>query len=203
VAGPRSRFVALLLAGLTLALAVGILVSVARAKPLPVLATLPPFSLRAASGESVSLEGLRGRVWVADFIFTRCVGSCPVMTAKMREVQGLAPPGTRLVSFTVDPGFDTPEVLARYAARAGAKKDWVFVTGAKEALYALSTGGFKLAALEVPKDDPSYAEGPFLHSSRLVLVDGRGRIRGYYDTEVPGVVDKLLTDLGALARHPG
>jgi protein SCO1/2 len=151
----------------------------------------------------VSLDSLKGKVWIADFIFTRCVGSCPVMTAKMAEIQRLGPPGLRLVSFTVDPEHDTPEVLDTYARRAGAGKDWAFVTGAKDALYALSTQGFRLAAMEVGKDDPGSAEGPFLHSSRLVLVDGRGRIRGYYDTETPSVVATLLHDLRTLGREHG
>jgi protein SCO1/2 len=202
VGAPRSRFT-IVFAVLTLLLALGIGLSLVGSPPLPVLGRLPHFSLRSTTGETVSLETLRGRVWLADFIFTRCVGSCPVMTSKMAELQGLVPGGTALVSFTVDPGYDTPEILGAYAKKAGARKDWLFVTGASEALYTLSTDGFKLAAMEVPKDDPGYAEGPFLHSSRIVLVDGSGRIRGYYDTEVAGVVGKVLGDLRALVRHPG
>ena len=187
------------LAGLTFLLAIGIAFSVLRkpVKPLPVLGTLPSFSLVSKDGDAVSLEGLRGRPWVADFIFTRCAGTCPAMTAKMAELQR-ARPGLALVSFTVDPENDTPEVLSRYAKNAGAQKGWLFVTGRRESIYALSTQGFKLAAMEVPKGEQGVGDGPFLHSSRFVLVDGLGRIRGFYDSEEPGTLRALEADLGRL-----
>jgi protein SCO1/2 len=191
------------LAGLTLLLALGIALTLYRRSrgALPVLGTLPPFALTASGGESVTLASLRGRPWVADFIFTRCAGTCPAMTAKMSQLQKAAPPGTRLVSFTVDPENDTPAVLAGYARSSGAHEDWLFVTGPKEALYALSTQGFKLAALEVPPGQQGVGDGPFLHSSRLVLVDREGRIRAYYDSEEAGALRALLADLRAVSRE--
>jgi cytochrome oxidase Cu insertion factor (SCO1/SenC/PrrC family) len=177
-------------------LALGIAYSVLKRPPLPVLGTLPPFALRSATGEAVSRTTLAGKAWIADFIFTRCAGSCPVMTSKMASLQPALPKGVLLVSFTVDPEHDTPEVLLSYARKVGAGPGWLFVTGEKKALYSLSTDGFKLAAMEAPPGDSP--DGPFLHSSRLVLVDGESRIRGYYDTEEAGTLQKLEDDLGRL-----
>jgi protein SCO1/2 len=188
-------------ASLTLVLAVAIAFWIMRKPhhPLPVLSALPPFSLVTKDGEAVTLESLRGRTWVADFIFTRCAGTCPAMTARMAELQK-ARPGLALVSFTVDPENDTPEVLSRYARAAGALKTWLFVTGRRDAIYALSTQGFKLAAMEVPQGEQKTGDGPFLHSSRLVLVDGLGRIRGYYDSEEAGAIKSLVADLERLEK---
>jgi protein SCO1/2 len=207
VSGPipgRPRSLTGILAGLTLLLALGIGVSLYRKSrgALPVLGTVPAFSLTGAGGQAVTLDALRGRPWVADFIFTRCTGTCPVMTGKMAELQKAAPSGTRLVSFTVDPANDTPDVLARYGRSVGARADWLFLTGTKEALYALSTQGFKLAAMEIPPGQPPGAgDGPFLHSSRLVLVDRAARIRGYYDSEEAGTIERLLADLRRVSRE--
>lgn len=124
-----------------------------RATPLPTLGELPSFSLTGHYGEAVSSETLGGQVWVADFIFTRCGGICPAMTARLVRLRGGVPAAVAFVSFTVDPEHDTPEVLAAYARGAGVSGDWHFVTGSREALYALSTGGFKLAALEIPPEE--------------------------------------------------
>ena len=161
----------------------------------PLLGSLPEFSLVAHDGSPVSRARLAGTPFVADFIFTRCGGACPAMTAQMARLQTELPPGTALVSFTVDPVFDTPEVLARYAASHGARPGWLFVTGSRSALYGLATVGFKLAAMEVPPEERRTGEdGPFLHSSKLVLVDAQGRIRGYYDSESAGARRRLVRD---------
>ena len=150
----------------------------------PLLGTLPAFSLVAHDGTTVSRDRLAGRVVVVDFIFTRCGGVCPAMTAHMARLQTELPAGTELVSFTVDPVFDTTEVLARYAKAHEARPRWLFVTGPRDELHALATQGFKLAAMELPPDQQrADGDGPFLHSSKFVLVDGGGALRGYYDSE--------------------
>jgi protein SCO1/2 len=197
VAGTSRPYLGIL-AGLTFVLALGIGYVVLREPPLPVLGTLPPFSLLSASGKTVSSQTLAGKVWVADFIFTRCAGACPAMTSKLASLQPRLPRGVLLVSFTVDPEHDTPEVLTGYAQKVGAGPSWLFVTGEKSALYSLSTLGFKLAAMEAPPGDAP--DGPFLHSSRLVLVDAQGRIRGYYDSEEAGTLPRLERDI---RRLPG
>ena len=177
----------------------GIVVAVrgrAAAPPLPHLATLPPFALVERSGRPVTLEALRGRVWVADFIFTSCAGVCPAMTARMARLRREVARDTLLVSFTVDPARDTPAVLSRYAAAVGAGEDWLFLTGPQKALYDLSVGGFKLAAMEVPPGEQTPGgDGPFLHSSKFVLVDAAGTVRGYYDSGEEAEMAALARDV--------
>lgn len=166
------------------------------------LSTLPPFTLTAHTGRSLSDADLRGRPWVADFIFTRCGGICPAMTSRMARLQKDVPPGTPLVSFTVDPLGDTPEVLARYARNFGAGDTWSFVTGPQEALYSLATSGFRLGAFEVPEGQQRPGgDGPFLHSSKLVLVDGRGQVRGYYDSADEAALRRLVEDLYRVSKE--
>ena len=204
---PAPRLPRLLLA----VLAVGLLASLAaavavrtlsRASEPPRYSTLPPFQLTERSGRPLSSSDLRGRLWIADFIFTRCGGVCPAMTARMARLRRELPAGLTFVSFTVDPAHDTPEVLARYAAGFQAGQDWLFATGPQKDLYELSVGGFKLAALEVPKGERAAGgDGPFLHSSKFTLVDGEGAIRGYYDSTDESAMRALAADAAALASE--
>jgi protein SCO1/2 len=167
----------------------------------PRLFVVPEFALVERSGRPATLAALRGRPWIADFIFTRCAGVCPAMTARMAALRTrLADAPVRFVSFSVDPVNDTPEVLARYAAAAGADADWWFVTGPMPDLHALSTGGFKLAAMRNAPGAET-ADGPFLHSSKFVLVDGEGAIRGYYDSEDEAALRALEADARRLASR--
>src|SRR5947209_12094926 len=107
-----------------------------RASEIPIFYTLPNFSLIDQNGSRVTLHDLAGKVWVADFIFTNCGGTCPLMTEKMLKLQEALSPDSHLVSFTVDPTRDTPRVLAAYAEEHSADRDrWLFLTGDKEALY--------------------------------------------------------------------
>jgi protein SCO1 len=170
---------------------------------LPRFGRLPEFSLQDHHGRPATLASLKGRIWVADFIFTRCGGACPAMTARMSRLRRDVPAEVAFVSFTVDPVNDTPEVLARYAANFKGDARWRFVTGPQKDLYALSTDGFKLAAMEVPaaQQRPGEGDGPFLHSSKFVLVDRFGVIRGYYDSTDEDEVKKLGTDIARLRNE--
>jgi protein SCO1/2 len=170
-----------------------------RAEEPPPLVSLPDFQLVERSGRPLTLDALRGRPWVADFIFTRCAGVCPAMTARLARLRREIPAEVRFVSFTVDPAHDTPGVLARYAAGFGADDTWLFATGTREALYDLSIGGFKLAAMEVPPGEQS-PDGPFLHSSKFALVDAEGAVRGYYDSTDEEAMRALGADARALRR---
>jgi protein SCO1 len=169
----------------------------------PVLGTVPPFSLTNRDGRPVTRETLAGSPWIADFVFTRCAASCPMMTARLahlnRDLSG-GPPGktVHLVSFSVDPDHDTPAVLARYAASFQAPPRWLFLTGTVAEIHRLSRQGFKLA-VDLPKaGDAGSAQEPILHSTRFVLVDGEGRIRGYYDGFDEEAMGRLLRDLKTL-----
>jgi len=161
----------------------------------PMYGTAPAFSFTERSGREVQSSELAGKVWVADFIFTSCAGACPVMTEKMRALQEKLPPEIRLVSFTVDPERDTPETLRSYAERAGADRErWLFLTGNKEALYKLSIEGFKLGV----DDAAGTPAEPITHSTRFVLVDREGRIRGYYGMEDETALERLEEDATGL-----
>jgi protein SCO1 len=168
-----------------------------RPHPLPVLGTVPPFTLTERSGRAVRAEDLSGHVWVADFVFTRCPDFCPALTARMAGLAKTLAPArrpVRLVSFTVDPAHDTPEVLRAYATRAGAGDGWLFLTGPRDAVSALLRDGFKVAWAD---DGPPTS--PITHSDRFVLVDRALRIRGYYHGTEPADVARLARDATALS----
>jgi protein SCO1 len=173
-----------------------------RAEALPVYWDLPAFSLVDQHGRALRSSDLAGAPWIADFIFTRCAGTCPGMTARMARLQSKVPAATRLVSITVDPAHDTADVLDRYAATFDAGAGWHFLTGPRESLYALAVHGFKLQAMEVPAEEQKAGgDGPFLHSSKFALVDGRARVRGYYDSTDPEALDRLVDDARRLAAE--
>lgn len=152
----------------------------ARPEPLPIIATLPDFTLIESSGQRVSLNDLRGRVWVADFFFTYCAGPCPVMSRRMKELRHILKDQKMedvvCVSISVDPARDTPRVLKEYGQMMQAEQgQWLFLTGQKPQIFDLAVHGFKVAVA-----DESQAQDQILHSTRFVLVDRVGRIRGYY-----------------------
>ena len=121
----------------------------ARGRPLPVIGPIGDFTLTNQNGGAVSLADLRGKVWVADIIFTRCPGPCLRMTRQMKELQDALPPGsqTKLVTLTTDADFDTPPVLKLYAERFGADTNrWMFLTGAKQEIAKLAIDSLKLLA---------------------------------------------------------
>jgi len=199
---PRRR--ALLWVGLGAVVGVGLTLWLLRlfvgnpATDLPVLGTVPAFTLTAGDGRTVSAEELRGQVWIADFIFTRCPGQCPVLTANMAKLQTALPADAagvvRLVSFSVDPAHDTPEVLRAYAERFGADGTrWTFLTGDRDALYTLIRDGFYLAVNEEPG-----STGMITHSDRFILVDRDLRIRGYYSGSDPEGNARVVRDAARL-----
>lgn len=172
--------------------------------PLPVLYPAPEFELIDSSGETFSSADLRGKVWAADFIFTSCRGPCPLMSRHMRELQAAVAelPDARLVSITVDPERDTPEVLADYGRRYGADPArWTLLTGGKREIYDLIYSGFKLA-VDDGRTDENGEPGPGIitHSVKFVLVDREGQIRGYYSGDEKDVVDELARDIERLAE---
>jgi protein SCO1/2 len=198
---PSGRILALVGAALVAAGVVAALGGrvLGRAPEPPRMGALPDFRLTERSGRPLSLADLRGRPWVADFIFTQCGGACPAMTARMARLRRDLSKDVASVSFTVDPAHDTPEVLARYAAAFHADEGWHFLTGPQKDLYDLSVGGFKLAAMEVPAGEQTAGgDGPFLHSSKFVLVDGEGVIRGYYDSTDEPAMRALVADADAI-----
>ena len=158
---------------------------------LPSYGQVPEFSLTDHAGRAFSRRQLQGQVWVADFIFTRCSGQCPMMTAELQRLgrEFARVPSLRLVSLSVDPQWDTPAVLARYAQAAGAKTGrWDFVTGDAAAITRLCRDGFRLSS------------DVLTHSTRLVLVDREGHIRGYYESSDAEQRAQLRRDLARLLK---
>lgn len=159
--------------------------------PLEVFGEVPDFTL--TSHRKVPFQAateLRGHIWVANFIFTNCAGPCPRMTSQMRRVQeGNAE--VRMVSFTVDPARDTPEVLAEYAKKHRAGERWAFLTGTMESLHNLKRNVFLLGNVD----------GELNHSTRFVLVDKQSRIRAFYDTSEPSSIRQLISDIERLEKE--
>ncbi|HLP76577.1 MAG TPA: SCO family protein, partial [Candidatus Paceibacterota bacterium] len=156
-----------------------------RSPELPVYAQVNDFVLTNQNNAVVSLNDLRGKVWVADIIFTRCPGPCKRMTQQMKELQTALEPGNnaRLVSLTTDPEFDTPAILSRYAERFGADTNrWTFLTGSKKQIADVAVGSLKLAVVEKKPEERESADDLFIHSTIFVVVDRRGQLRGVFET---------------------
>lgn len=172
----------------------------APAQRVPIYGAVPSFALVNQYGQPVTRETLAGKLWVGEFIFTRCSGQCPMMVTQMRQLHDRLPAEApvRLIAFTVDPDYDTPERLARYAAEQQLPQErWWLLTGAQSDILRLSQEGFRLSAATTGGTEAE----PITHSRRLVLVDGAGRIRGYYDAEEVGTLDRLLRDLDAVLQE--
>jgi protein SCO1/2 len=162
----------------------------------------------------VSLSNLRGKVWVADVIFTRCPGPCPTMTHHLAELQAALPPNepVRLVTFTSDPEYDTPAMLKHYAARFGADSNrWYFLTGPKQEIRRLEVNDFRFVVVEKKPGERAIPDDLFIHSTWFVLVDQRGRLRGwtddeghlhaYFDSTDPGARKEMLSAIKQLLRE--
>jgi len=164
-----------------------------------VLYTLPDFSLTNRDGRTITKADLAGAPWVADFIFTRCRQQCPLLTTQLKALGPKLPPGVRRVSFTVDPSYDSPKILTEYA-QAHTIKDphWLFLTGKRDYLLGLIKNGFKLTVVQQTTPSRPSNQPPIVHTTRFVLVDGQGNIRGYYDGLAPDGRRRLLRDVKAL-----
>jgi protein SCO1/2 len=161
--------------------------------------TIPKFyGLKDQDGQSYSFEKVKGKVFVAEFFFSRCKSICPIMTSQMARVQDEIiqenwKDRVLLLSHTVDPVYDQPQVLRAYAQSHGADFSiWSFVN-ADSSVYSLAQQGYLLSAF--PSVD---AEGGFFHTDQLTLVDQDLHIRGYYDGTSTQSVDELIKDLRVL-----
>lgn len=158
----------------------------ARQKALPVIDQVADFTLTNQDGNVATLAGLSNQVWIADIIFTRCAGSCPIMSTQMKSLQDALPSNSRakLVTLTTDPDYDTPSILKRYGERYGADfQRWTFLTGAKGELAGLAAGSLKLGSTPVPPPDRTNSVDLFVHSTIFVVVDKQARLRGSFQTE--------------------
>jgi protein SCO1/2 len=174
--------------------------------PLAPIAELPAFSLTDHTGAAYGRASLDGHVTVVNFIFTSCQDVCPVLSRHMSEVQAryAGNDAVRLLSVSVDPTNDTPEVLAAYAGRFGADAArWRFVTGDAAVVQTVVVDGFKQALERLPaREGPAPAAASILHGERFVLVDRKGRLRAFPDPKEPekttmyGWIDRLVAEAG-------
>lgn len=173
-----------------------------RASGLPFYGQVQPFALTNQSGQVVTLSDLKGKVWVADVIFTRCAGPCPKMTEEMRKLQAAFESGEplRFVTLTTDPEYDTPAVLRRYSEKFNANPQrWFLLTGPKSEILAnLAIGSLKLSALEKAEEQQQNENDLFIHSTQFVLVDKSGKLRGVYDSLEPGFQEEIQADIQGL-----
>lgn len=168
----------------------------------PTYFQIPPFELTDHTGKPFGTTNLQGRIWIANFVFTSCRTICPELTQTMSKLQRRVKAmgdTVMLVSFSVDPERDTPEVLAEYAKKYKANpRRWRFLTGAYADIEKLVVQGFKM-----PMDPGTSSATPSLieitHGSRFMLIDTHGRVRGFYEpTEEQ--LDKMMEDLSVVAN---
>ena len=198
-------------------LALGLVFAFARLKSdndadqrLPVIGQIADFSLTNQNGRAVSLADLRGQVWVADIIFTRCPGPCLKMTKQIKALQDALPSGdkAKLVTLTTDADFDTPPVLKIYAERFGADSQrWMFLTGTKQEVAKLAIDSLKLTAIAKKPEERESPQDLFVHSTIFVIADKRGRLRGVFETTGEGidpqnVKEQILAAVARLEREP-
>lgn len=158
---------------------------------LPKIAQISSFELKDQDNKDFSYEDLKGKVWVANFVFTRCQGPCPLITSKMAELQAAFSDDKNVHSITIsmDASFDSPEILKAFGAKHGADfSTWHFLTGNPDKIVEIARTIFK-----VPAD-----KDPEMHTTRFVLVDADGFIRGYYDSLEPQSLSSLKNAIESL-----
>jgi protein SCO1/2 len=192
--------------GAIVLVALAVLVVVFKTRPpdpvLQDLGAVPAFALVDERGQPFTADALRGRVTIVSFLFTRCDTICPITTMKMQRVQEKTfdvGDRVKLLSFSVDPGYDTPERLAAYAQRYRADAArWRFVTGPVAQVHALVEGPFMTSMLREP-DRPNGIPN-IAHGGYFALVDPALHIRGMYDSNDLHKLDELIRDARFLAR---
>lgn len=164
------------------------------ASKLPEYGKVPPFTMTDSQGRTFAGQLLNGKVWIADVIYTNCPAECPRLTAQMHRLQQQlkGQSDVRLVSLSVDPQRDTPAVLNEFAHRfGGPTRHWTFLTGSPETVHLIAYQTFHVGDVL----------GKIEHSTKFVLVDKRGDIRGYYSAFDQDDMAALLKDIAALERQ--
>lgn len=161
--------------------------------------TIAPFSFTDQDGNIITNKSVEGKVYVADFFFTTCPTICPIMKTQMLRVYDKFRdnPDFQILSHSIDPTYDTVQVLKDYSTRLGIEdaSTWHFLTGDQEKIFEIGQTSYLATAME-DKNEP----GGFLHSGAFILIDQRGHIRGVYDGTKEEQVDKLIKDIPKLFK---
>jgi protein SCO1/2 len=182
-----------------------------QSQSLPIIGAVADFTLTNQDGNVTTLVDLTNHVWVADIIFTRCAGPCPIITGHMKSLEDALPKTSdaKLVTLTTDPDFDTPAMMKRYGERFGADfTRWTFLTGAKSEIAALGAGSLKLSAVPVPVAEQTNAADLFIHTTIFVIVDKHAQLRGSFETVGDGVdwtnavQPRIIATIRQLEREP-
>ncbi|MBP9681473.1 MAG: SCO family protein [Bacteriovorax sp.] len=177
--------------------------------PLPVYYQVPEFSLQNEFNKPFGTKDLMGKFYIANFMFTSCPTTCPALMEKMDVIQNrIRGLGTKaaIVTFTVDPKHDTPEVLFKYARKRNSNPFiWNYLTGKEGDLKKIVIDGFKVPmgnkeAVEKKLENKSITLFDIVHTEKVVLVDNKGQVRGYYGTNKIEM-DRLMIDLGLLVNN--
>lgn len=166
---------------------------------------IPAFQLIDQNGQQFSSEQTKGKIYVAEFFFTRCGTICPKLTTNLTRVQSLFAndPSILIVSHSVDPKHDSSAVLLKYAQKYDAKAGkWFFLTGEKKTIYDLAIKGYKLPAADASEYDKKIKsiDETFIHSEKLLLIDKEGYIRGIYDGTYSPDVERLIAEIKVLSE---
>ncbi len=171
--------------------------------PLRVIATIPEFSLTESRDRTIGKSDLLGHVWVANFVFVDCSGPCPTLSLRMRSIQEDLrekdpKADTKLVTFTLDPEHDTPQVLRKYADKHNAEANrWWFLTGAdQDPMHKLVKEGFLQSVQKATANEP------IIHSTYFVLIDRKAQVRAVYDGLDPKSKELILRDIDRLNKDP-
>lgn len=161
---------------------------------LPDLYEIPAFQLKDQNGKTISRESMLKKIWIVDFIFTSCGDECPLMTSKLKTAQNHLKDLKNIwfVSITTDPKNDTSKVLKDYAKTHKVEQtNWAFLTGPKKSIVELANKGFKFPAEETS----------ITHSQKFAIVDGRGWVRGYFDSNSAEELKKMEADVRRLSAE--
>jgi|TARA_B110000263_G_scaffold217359_1_gene203382 protein SCO1/2 len=161
---------------------------------LPISGSVPDFEFTDSNGKIITLKDMKGKVWVADFIFTTCTMACPIMTGNMNIIHKTFKNdnNVRIVSISVYPEYDTSDILKEYASRYNANTNrWHFLTGPEESVKKIIKTGFKIGDYE----------DIIFHSEKFALVDISGNIRGYYNGMKTEDISQLKKDINKLLRE--
>jgi protein SCO1/2 len=174
-----------------------------RKAPYPVISTVQDFTLTNQLGELLTLSDLKGKVWVANIIFTQCPGPCAKLTQEMAVLQKTISGDVQFLTLTTDPDFDTPAVLKRYGERFKADpSNWFFATGSKKTIAQIAITDLKLTAVEKEESQRENENDLFIHSTNFIIVDKKGRVRASVEALEPFAQETLQKIIKDLQREP-